>query len=318
VIAKAGKAKNMFKKYINLMLAIFLIIAFTQCKTTYQNQKDISTTNEKALLWRISGQDLQQASYLYGTIHMIPAESFFLPEGTEAAFDTAAVLFLEVDLTELEDPAKQMQMLQQSYMKDDISLSDLVSVEDYEMVKAHFADKGIPLFFLERIKPMFLTVLADNSIQPNSINDGSVKVYEMEFTARAKKENMPIRGLESMEFQMSIMDTIPYEDQAEMLIESIRMAAEGGSQFDSLVNLYITQDIEAMQASIEEDDLSSYDSLLLIQRNHNWIPVMEKNMHEASCFFAVGAAHLGGPDGVIALLRKEGYKLSPVLKGKDQ
>lgn len=293
-----------------LILLIFISFVLTQCKSSQTIVNEGPPTLEKALLWRISGQGLEQASYLYGTIHMIPAESFFFPGGTEAAFDSASVLFLEVDLTELEDPAKQMQMLQQSYMKDDISLSDLVSEEDYQMVKAHFADKGIPLFFLERIKPMFLTVLADNSIQPNSINDGSVKVYEMEFTEMAKEEEMPVKGLETMEFQMSIMDTIPYEDQAEMLVESIRMASDGDSQFDTLVNLYRSQDINALIASVDEDEnLSSYDSLLLIQRNHNWIPVMEKNMTESSCFFAVGAAHLGGPNGVIALLRKEGYRV---------
>jgi uncharacterized protein YbaP (TraB family) len=108
------------------------------------------------------------------------------------------------------------------------------------------------------------------------------------------------------------MDGIPYKDQADILVESIKMDNVAGTQFDSLVQLYISQDIGAMVASFDEDELSAYDSLLLIDRNHNWIPLMVEQMKTRSCFFAVGAAHLGGPDGVIALLRKEGYRVVAV------
>jgi uncharacterized protein YbaP (TraB family) len=307
------KTTSLKYNVIVTILSAFLVLTFTQCKTSRQVQNTGETQLENALLWRISGNGLEHPSWLYGTIHMIPSEQFFLPAGTEAAFDSSSALYLEVDMTELEDPARQMQLLQDSYMKDDLTLKDLVTEEEYEMIKVHFAELGLPLMFLQRIKPMFLSVFADGSISPNSLQDGSIKVYEMELTEMAKENDIPIGGLETLDFQMSIMDSIPYEAQADMLMESIKMADQAGSQYDSLFALYISQDINSMYSSIDEDqNLSSFDSLLLIQRNHNWIPVMREKMMENSSFFAVGAAHLGGPDGVIALLRKEGYRVVAV------
>ena len=300
-----------YKAYFFLFLAAILI-GFVQCKTSQTVVPVERQKAEKGLLWRISGEGITPSSYLYGTIHMIPSEDFFFPRGTEQAFDSSEMLFLEVDLSELEDPVKQMELMQQSFMKGDTTLKDLVSDEDYLMIKAHFADMGIPIFFLERIKPIFLSVFADGSISPNSLNDGTIKVYELEFSDMAKQSGKPIGGLETLEFQMGIMDGISYRDQADILVESIKMDNVAGTQFDSLIQLYISQDIEAMVASFDEDELSAYDSLLLIDRNHNWIPQMAEQMKTKRCFFAVGAAHLGGPDGVIALLRKEGYRVIAV------
>ncbi|MNY79236.1 TraB family protein [compost metagenome] len=54
------------------------------------------------------------------------------------------------------------------------------------------------------------------------------------------------------------------------------------------------------------------EELMLFSRNKKWIPRMRKIMAVKPTFFAVGAAHLGGENGVIALLRKEGYKLRAV------
>lgn len=265
----------------------------------------------KGLLWRISVPD-KPASYLFGTIHVIPSESFFLPEGTREAIDSSAAVFFEVDLSLMDEPAEQMAVLTQSFMKDDLTLKDLVSGEEYALIKAHFDKLGIPLFFLERVKPMFLTVFADNSLFSGPMDQDKLRFYELEISGLAKERGKEIRGLESIELQMGIMDSIPYQEQAQMLVESIRAGDEGNAQMDSLVMLYTDQDLEGLIGSFQADSLSRYDSLLLIDRNHNWIPLMEEAMQDRSCFFAVGAAHLPGPDGVIALLRKEGYMVRPV------
>lgn len=306
------------KRWVNrtfplLFLLAFVLVLFIQCKSIQSGIQDkLPVESPRALLWRISGNDLAQPSWMYGTIHMIPAEDYFLPEGTLAAFDTATTLFLELDMEELQDPAAQMNMMAQSLMKGDLSLKDLISEEDYSLVKLHFEEMGLPLFFMEKMKPLLLSVFADPQMTPGAFADGSYKIYEMELTDMAKNAGMPVHGLESIEFQLSVMDSIPYEDQAEMLVESIRSEREGNAQFDSLVALYTRQDIEAMIRGIEDESAGDFDELLLDDRNRNWIPVMVKAMQEESCFFAFGAGHLGGPEGVIALLRKEGFVVRPV------
>ncbi len=268
---------------------------------------------ENALLWEITGNGLTQSSYLFGTIHIIDSEDYFLPEGTLSAIDQSAEVFFEIDMTEMNDISKMMPLLQKAYMDDDLTLKDLLTEEDYGLVQAHFEKMNLPLFFFERIKPMFLTVFASGDINPGDIQSGKVKSYEMEFAKIAEESNKNIGGLETIDYQISIFDSIPYTAQAEMLIETIKSADLGDDQFMELVRLYKEQDVQALYEMMQdEDSIEEYEDVLLIQRNKNWIPIMSQRMASNKTFFAVGAGHLGGPMGVINLLKKAGYILTPV------
>lgn len=295
-------------------IGLLVITSFYQCHTTERSQTvKNETVEETGLLWSITHDGSLDTSYLFGTIHMIPAEQFFLPAGTENALLSVARVLFEVDLNLMNDPAEQMAMLQKAMMKGNLSLADLLSAEDYALVKDHFKGMGIPLFLLERLKPIFLSVFADETIFSSAEGQQSMKFYEMEFLDMANQAGKEIGGLESIDFQLSVMDSIPYEEQAQILVESIKAENEGNSEMDGLVQLYTEQRIGDLLSSFASDSLSRYDSILLIKRNENWIPVMEENMEHGSCFFAVGAAHLPGSSGVIHLLRKKGYTLKPVL-----
>lgn len=271
---------------------------------------------EKSLLWEIEGNGLKKPSYLYGTIHMIGKDDFFLTDETRAAFDKTEQVVFEIDMEEMNNMFVQFSLLMDLFMEDGQTLRGLVSQEDYDLVKAHFEEIGLPLMLLERIKPLFLSVFASGDISQEGFASGEVVSYEMEFMEMAQAAKKDISGLETIEFQMSIFDSIPYKDQAAMLVESIKAEGgeSGGMDFKALVEVYKSQDLEAMQQTIEEEgaSVSSYENILLSGRNANWIPIMAKKMQKKSCFFAVGAAHLGGPNGVIALLRKEGYSLRPL------
>jgi hypothetical protein len=79
------------------------------------------------------------------------------------------------------------------------------------------------------------------------------------------------------------------------------------------VQLYKDQDIEGMQRQASEDpEIAGFEQILLINRNRNWIPVMERMMAEKPTFFAVGAGHLGGANGVLQLLKTAGYTVEPI------
>jgi uncharacterized protein YbaP (TraB family) len=271
---------------------------------------------EKSLLWEISGKDLAKTSYLYGTIHMIGSEDFFLTEETQASFSQAEEVVFEIDMEEMSNVFVQFSLLMDLFMEDGKTLRDLLDEADYKLVKEHFDDMGMPLMLLERIKPLFLSVFASGDIDQEGFSSGEVVSYEMEFMEMAQKAKKEIGGLETIEFQMSLFDSIPYKAQADMLVESIRAekTEDSDQSFQALVEMYKSQDLEAMAGSLEENDAmaGTYETILLSDRNANWIPVMQEMMQQKSCFFAVGAAHLGGSGGVIALLRKAGYTLRPL------
>lgn len=272
-------------------------------------------TYEDALLWKITKAGLND-SYLYGTIHMIESDDYFLPKGTLSAIDESAKLVFEVDMTEMSDPSQQMALLQKAFMNDGKKLSDLLSEEDYKMVDDHFKTVGMPLFMLERIKPMFLSVFAmgGEGISMGGLQDGSIKSYEMEFMEIAQQQSKPIGGLETIEFQISVFDSIPYTEQAAMLVDMIQSTDSGSDQFAEMVEMYRTQKIGLMAGSLGEDPsgLGDYEDVLLKTRNENWIPVIGQEMAGQQTFFAVGAAHLAGKYGVIPLLRQAGYSVEPI------
>ena len=268
---------------------------------------------ERALLWSVSGKDLKAPSYVYGTIHMIGKSDFFMTEATKKAFADSRRVTFEIDMDDMSDFSKLMPMLSQSFMKKDTSLQDLLAPEDYAAVKKHFEGVGLPMFLVNRIKPLFLTAL-DPSMMGAPAGRETITSYEMEFMEMAQAAKKPVEGLETMAFQMSIFDSIPYRHQAEMLASTVRSKNQGEEDsFKKLVQLYKDQDIEGMQRQASEDpEIAGFEQILLINRNRNWIPVMERMMAEKPTFFAVGAGHLGGENGVLQLLKAAGYSVEPI------
>ena len=307
------KLKNKISRY--LVVSLIICTAFS-CKTGKEVAKTVENYQfENALLWQIDGNGLEESSYLFGTIHLIEAGDFYWPEGTLGAFEKAEKVVFEIDMDEMFDITSQLSLLSKAFMNDGQELSDFYSEEDYKEVKSHFENMGIPMFFLERIKPMFLTVFAsgDIDISGGFGDDSSVKSYEMELYEMAQASSLDVEGLESMEFQMSVFDSIPYQDQADMLLESVRTSNTENDAFKAMTEMYLQQDINAMiDAMGEERGIEDYEDVLLYQRNKNWIPVMAQKMQSGTVFFAVGAGHLAGRDGVLDLLQKAGYRIRPL------
>ncbi|MEZ4951955.1 MAG: TraB/GumN family protein [Saprospiraceae bacterium] len=271
------------------------------------------TADENSLLWEITGKDLTTPSWLYGTIHLIGKDDFFLTDSTKSFIERSEMVTFEINMEDMTDLSAQLGLLMQAFMEGGKTLKDLLSEEDYKLVQDHFQEIGLPLFMFERIKPMFLTVMASGDMSPTAMSSGDMLSYEMEIMELAQKTKKKMGGLESMEFQMSVFDSIPYDAQAQMLVESIKSTEAGDEEFAKMVELYKNQDIQGMVKMMGNDEgISEYEDLLLNTRNKNWIPVMGEMMQAQPTFFAVGAGHLGGENGVVALLRKEGYTVKPV------
>lgn len=273
---------------------------------------------EHSLLWEISGKDLKTPSYLYGTIHIIGKDDFFLTDNTKKAIDDTERMTFEINMEDMTNMSALMSMMMNAFMKDGQSLKKLLNEEDYALVDDKFKELGLPLMMFDRIKPMFTSMMTQMDMSGGNpmTDDGGSTGYEMEFMSMAQEREMEMAGLETMEFQMSMFDSIPYEAQAQMLVDGIKAEAEGSEQaneMDIMIKAYKEQNLNALDAYINsaEGGMGDFTDLLLVRRNQNWIPEMAKQMAEKPTFFAVGAGHLAGEQGVIQLLRDAGYTLSP-------
>lgn len=300
---------QIFKFWPWFLLAIALAGCHSSKKITYSPDQVIPA--EKALLWKISGNGLKKPSYLLGTIHLIPKDKFQFSDATyDALADSRRVTF-EIDMKEMTNIAAQFSLLSKAFMSGGKTLKDLLTPEDYTFVKQKLDTKGMPSTMLERMKPLFLSTLFTSDEESGLGNVTNMTSVEMELYRQVKRRKLESAGLETAAYQMGIFDSIPYEAQAKMLVETLRNTEGADNDFDKMIELYRQKDINAMEAMMDEPGygMNDYQDVLLHNRNRNWIPVMGRMMREKSTLFAVGAGHLGGAAGVIALLRLEGYRV---------
>ena len=301
------------KKCTAFLLLLFVLFNSLQAQVAEQQPEAPTDNPNHSLLWEIRGDSLEKPSYLYGTIHMIGKDDYFLTDSTKAAFDRAERVTFEINMEDMTDFSVIFSLMTKVMMNGGVTLPDLLSKEDYAFVEKKFNAMGLPMMMLNRLKPMFLSVFASGDMEPGGLSNGSLVSYEVEFMEMAQKDQKEMAGLETVEYQMSMFDSIPYKAQAQMLVESLRAGNDGSDEFEQMVKMYKTQDIEAMQKMFDEGGggVGEYEDLLLANRNRNWIPIMARMMKEKPTFFAVGAGHLGGEQGVIQLLRDAGYTLNP-------
>lgn len=300
-------------QHLKLWVWLFLSIALAGChaskKVTYAPEQVIPA--EKALLWKISGNGLKKPSYLLGTIHLIPKDKFRISDATYDALAEARRVTFEIDMKEMTNIMAQFSLLSKAFMNGGKTLKDLLPAEDYAFVKQKLDKQGMPSTMLERMKPMFLSTLFASDEQSGIGDMGSMTSVEMELYRQVKRRKLESAGLETAAYQMGIFDSIPYEVQAKMLVETLRNTEGTDNDFDKMIEMYQQKDINAMEAMMGDAEygINQYQDILLRNRNRNWIPVMDRMMREKPTLFAVGAGHLGGAAGVIALLRQEGFRV---------
>ncbi len=282
-----------------------------QANTPYQDELP------NTILWRIDSKDLSAPSYLLGTIHIIPEHLYFWPDEFREAFESTSQVVLETNELGM-DPSEMMSILPKIMLPDGQSLEDLTTEEEYNTIDQYFSQMGLPVMLFNNVKPFFLYILVD--VDMSSLMQDNIKSYEMEITAMAKEVQKPILGLETLDFQLSLFDSISYEDQADLLVDAIEqnMAREESgeeSSMDELYKTYVDQNLNSILEEIKSSDpgFTNFSRILLENRNIAWLPKIEEIIRQTPSFIAVGAAHLPGESGVIHLLQKAGYTLTPIL-----
>ena len=279
-------------------------------KTQSETCEVTPVENEHSLLWEITGKDLKKKSYLFGTIHLIDSNSFFMGEGLLCRFNAADTLVMELSM----DLEETMAAMEKAVLDNDQTLEDVMSPEEYSIFKNYVIDSlGIneAMFnaSMNNLKPFFAWQQASMAEQMKS-----GKSYELKFLEMANKAEKPILGLETAMEQMSFFDSISIEEQVKMTIQGIREFRQDEKELQELIDAYTRQEMETLYALMHDSspEFMEYEDIFLTNRNKNWISKIEDMVSQSSVFIAVGAGHLGGPNGVVKLLKEAGYTLTPV------
>jgi uncharacterized protein len=282
-----------------LISLIFSSLYFTQI---YGQKED------KSLLYEISGNGLSQPSYIYGTIHIICKDDFVMNEATKQKFSETQQVYMELDM---DDPKMMPDMMKSMYMTDGSTIKTLLSEPDYQKVSQFFKDTlKMNIGTMDKMKPFVLS-----SMTITKLLSCPSQSYEETFVKMAKDEKKEILGLETVQDQFGAMDKMGMKKQADlMLVKLVDNWVEGKQEFKQMITDYKNQDVEALVEDMAKSKTmdAEFEEDLLAKRNQNWIPKIQQITKEKPTFFAVGAGHLGGKKGVVALLREAGFTVKAV------
>lgn len=309
----------MFKNIIYRVLLFFISIGLLSCKTNQNAQVDGSCPskeieNNHSLLWEITGNGLSEATYLFGTIHIIAEEDFFLGNGLECRFENTDTLVMELDM----NIKSLMQAQSATLLPNGQTLSDVLPAEVYTKLRKVAVDSfeikeaAFDMSF-DKMKPIF----AWQGVMISQLQENS-KSYEFELSDMARAAEKPILGLETAVEQVGFFDNIPMEKQIEMIAEGLEDLGEDSDELDQMMETYKEQKVFEMYEDFlaSSPEFAEYEDLLIIDRNKRWVVKLNEWMPRSSLFVAVGAGHLGGDEGLINLLKAEGYKVRPVTMGE--
>ncbi len=308
--------KKINRKFSKLMLPLGALLLFggiavAQKAGRSQGSQSVQANalSRNTLLWQVSGNGLQQPSYVFGTMHILCANDVKLGDSLKGIIRDVNKIYFEVDM---DDMMEMMSVMNYIQMSNNQKLSDLLTPEEYAKLKEYFSNHPgmLPLQMMETFKPFFISSIIEEQKMVCTDKKGMEQLI-MNEASQYKKE---IKGLETMKFQADVFDSIPYKEQAKELVASLDSIDASSKQTQELIEVYKKQDLTKIEelSNKGEPGMDKYMDLLLYNRNKDWLTKISNITPTGSYLFAVGAAHLVGERGVLSLLRQKGFTVTPV------
>ena len=301
------------------------MLAETQAKDPEVYRKIMAeaeaSENSGALLWKIE-RNGRPPSYLYGTVHLTDERVTKLSPAVEQALGEAKTIALEVsDISEKATSTVIAQSAPLVMFTDGRRLDRLLTDAEYEAVKKIISRSGLPSDLAALFKPWIVTmILSVSDCERTSVQQGA-RVLDMKIAEIGKARGLQVVGLETIPEQLQALASVPEAQQLDMLRASLKFADRTNDLMETLVQLYLERKISAAmpfqialarQVGIADDAFAGFQQKLLVDRNVKMRTAAEPLLEEGGVLIAIGALHLPGKQGLVALLREAGYAVSPI------
>lgn len=295
------KLKHALKRRTAVVVA--LAVALGSLGVEAQSQ------SAKSFLWKV--QSGPRVMYLAGSVHALSADVYPLSPAFEQAFAASDTLVEEIDLGASGLMALGPMLLSKAMYQDGRTFDKAVSKETHDLVVKHM--KALPMA-AQMIRPMkpWMVMLTLTALQVQMAGLDPKLGLDQHFFDRATAAKKTVVGLETAESQIDLFDSMPESLQEQLLRSTLDELDAQSLEIATTVAAWRRGDA----ATIERDVLRGFQKYpaayqsLIVQRNHNWMPPLEKCLTRATpCMVVVGAAHLVGPDGLLTLLQRKGYRV---------
>jgi uncharacterized protein YbaP (TraB family) len=251
----------------------------------------------------------QGSLYLVGSVHLLTKDYYPLSPALELAFRDSDLLVEEVDMGEMISTENQLQMVMTGMLPAGQSLDKVVSPATLAAVNRRIETLGMPVEPLKRLKPWLLS-LTLLTLEWQKAGFEADLGLDKHFYDLARSDARTVQGLETVAFQISRFDGMTMDEQDRLLAETLKELDTQQTAVTALADAWKAGDVPTVERLVLQDlrsDPRVYQRML-VDRNRDWLPKLEALFaRRGRAFVVVGAAHLVGPDGLLAMLRARGY-----------
>lgn len=289
-------------KSLFIFLLFLLLISFSNTEISPFPFKN------DALFWKIDHPNSNKSSYILGTMHLIEKEYFLYPNKLEKIARNADKFIMELKELPNQNEIHNYSQLKEGSFFDYFTPTQTDSIITWANENLGVDNQTFRKVFY-KMKPYILAQMITQSLFIEKTES-----YELKFYDLAIKNNKTILGLETIENQFEILDSLSAEEQVSIIMESISNLDEAKAQLKKIQKLYSKQKIDSLYIELKKEftKSSNFEKTFIDNRNYKWIKVLTQELDKSSCFVAVGAGHVGGPNGILRLLQKEGYTITPI------
>lgn len=277
--------------------------------------------NTEAMLWKIEKTGVEP-SYLLGTMHLSdPRISNLSPKAQDAIAHSKSVALEVADLSEQALAAAMAKAKDLIVYTDGKSLNAQLSETEFKKVQEVIAKSGMPVELAAVLKPWLVSMLlATSDCERRKVASGAL-VLDLNVAAEAQKHGLTVTGLETVDDQLAALAAVPEDQQLAMLKVGLNYVDRSEDMMETLVQMYVKRQIGAAmpfqlalaaQSGVPASAFDGFKKTLLIDRNAKMCEAALPLIDRGSAFIAVGALHLPGPSGLVALLRERGYTVTAV------
>jgi uncharacterized protein YbaP (TraB family) len=287
---------------------LLFISSLVACVALYSQASKLPNT----LLWRISGNNLTKPSYLYGTMHLTDKRVFLLGDSLYKAIEQTEGFAAELDMNSL-----GMQMInyiiadkEARAAKEAVKIKDVVSQAIWERYKDQLQKK-----FYKPADKITVDDLEElgSSLETDLFKKGEMPTFlDAYLFGLARKQGKWVGGVEEFNDQIEHLTADDIEDKIHTALFDDKYYRSG---MEEMIRIYTAQMLDSLDALMYREENGRKD-YIMIKRNLKMAKMMDSLSFVRSTFFAVGAAHLPGDSGVIALLQRKGFTLTPVISSK--
>jgi uncharacterized protein YbaP (TraB family) len=257
--------------------------------------------------WKATGKS--GVVYLVGSVHLLSKDFYPLNPTLDGAYKDSSLLAEEVNLGEMEQPDAQMSLLSKGMLPSGQTLDTVLSPGTKALLDKHLGNFGPMAEVAKRFKPWMAALTIESLAWVNAGFDPNLGL-DKHFYDRAVADGKIVQGFETMAFQVSLFDDMPMDQQDRLLASTLKDIDTEQANMTKLIAAWRDGDAPTVERLVLEDmkgEPAVYKRML-VDRNRNWIPKIEQLLTRSGhSLVVVGAAHLVGPDGLLAMLKAKGY-----------